>query len=333
MYRRWYYVAVIGLWLTSMTWLVSQKVLPPILQGEPPSAREVFEAQKRQPVVAWELMLDGRPLGWALSTVIDSPHDLTEIRSRVHIDRLPLERFTDGWVGAMMSLVKRQTDVNMLQVDTENTVAVDLLGNLVRFDSTIKVGPKQKLARIEGVVHGDSLLLTVEAGDHKLGPKEYPVSDALLGNSFAPDTQLPKLHDGQTWTVRTYNPLKPFSPLEIIEAKVEGSELLAWNGRHPLVWRVVFRRDSGSGLIDGDRVRGQLWVTRDGTVLKQEVVILDATLTFSRLTDDEAVRLEKAAAETPSGNISLDRLLQGSASNDSADPPDDNDTPVTPTLP
>ena len=38
MYSRWSNVAVVILWLSAMGWLMAEKVLPPLLIGEPPKS-------------------------------------------------------------------------------------------------------------------------------------------------------------------------------------------------------------------------------------------------------------------------------------------------------
>ena len=60
MSSRWFNTAVVVLWLATMSWLVKEKVLPPLLIGEPPSYPEIIEAQNREPPVGWEVFLDGR---------------------------------------------------------------------------------------------------------------------------------------------------------------------------------------------------------------------------------------------------------------------------------
>ena len=94
----------------------------------------------------------------------------------------------------------------------------------------------------------------------------------MLGDAWSPQTLLPGLHTGQTWNVPIYSPLRPpKAPLEILQATVEGSEPILWDGQTEEVWLVVYRNDAGAGLRNNESPRGQLWVRRDGTVLKQEV--------------------------------------------------------------
>ena len=60
-------------------------------------------------------------------------------------------------------------------------------------------------------------------------------------------------------------------------------------------WLVVYRSDPGSGAGGSQTPRGKLWVRRDGTVLRQQVLLFDSTITFDRLPDDEAAKLAEAA--------------------------------------
>jgi hypothetical protein len=57
----------------------------------------------------------------------------------------------------------------------------------------------------------------------------------------------------------------------------------------------MYRNEPGSGAGSGQSPRGKLWVRRDGTVLKQQVVFMGATIAFVRLPDDEAAELVETA--------------------------------------
>ena len=103
-------------------------------------------------------------------------------------------------------------------------------------------------------------------------------SDALL-----PQTELPGLHSGQTWTVPVYNPLWPSkSPVEIVRATVEGKEPIFWDGIIQDAWLVAYRDSAAAGVDQKPLAR--LWVRRDGAVLKQEAMLFDSAVTFVRMT-------------------------------------------------
>src|SRR5690348_7176666 len=102
MESRWFNIAVVLVWLSTTSWLVVAKVIPPLRRGQPPNYQSMFvqKADEAQPTppVGWEMSLNGKPLGWALSKVgLGSPQardtSLTDISSRIHFDRIPLAEF------------------------------------------------------------------------------------------------------------------------------------------------------------------------------------------------------------------------------------------------
>ena len=134
-------------------------------------------------------------------------------------------------------------------------------------------------------VHSDLL------GDELLpGAQEIPLpDDAVMADGLSPQTQLPGLHEGQTWSVPICNPLSMSGmSLEILQAKVESLTKVSWGGRDVEAWEVVYRGDPGLGLGSKRRIRGRLWVRRDGTVLRQEAQLFNVRLAFVRMTEEEA---------------------------------------------
>ncbi|OHB70676.1 MAG: hypothetical protein A2V70_06150, partial [Planctomycetes bacterium RBG_13_63_9] len=240
MYGRWFNISVVILWLSAMGWLVSQKVLPPLLVGEPPNYRTILAAQQRQPTVAWRMAFNGRQLGWALSTISRLPDEVTEIRSLVHFDELPLAEMTPGWLRTLLRWTK-QPNIK-LQMDARSTLAIDPLGRLSRFESAVRLDPVDDVVKLYGIVDGSQLRLEVCSGDFSYHALVHLPSDSLPEDALSPQTQLPGLRAGQTWTVPVYSPLRPPNePLEILQAKVEGIESLVWDGRSVETWLVVYR--------------------------------------------------------------------------------------------
>jgi hypothetical protein len=81
-----------------------------------------------------------------------------------------------------------------------------------------------------------------------------------------------------------YSPFHPPNqPLQILQAKVEREETIEWNGEVVNTWMIVYRNDSGSELTGAKAARGRVWVRRDGTVLKQEAVLMGSRLLFVRM--------------------------------------------------
>ena len=307
MYSRWFNAAVVMSWRATMSWLVTAKVLPPLLIGEPPNYRSIVEAQRSSPPVGWRVSFDGRPLGWGLSDTTRQQNGLTDIRCAVHFDSVPLKEMMPGWL-RVFSQWSREP-INYLQMDAESELTIDALGRLVRFHSTVRMDPFDEMIRIRGTTEGRQLYLTVSTGGASFTTETFLPSDALLSDALSPQVQLPGLRIGQTWTVPVYSPLWPSkNPLEIIRATAEGLEPIVWNGVMENAMVVVYRNDSGNGDIGGEKSRGKLWVRSDGTVLRQQVQLFDSMITFDRLPDDEAAEL---AAGVGRRRQSMDDVLRG----------------------
>ena len=294
MNSNWFNAAVVMLWLATMSWLVKEQFLPPLLIGEPPSYSRLIEAQKHVPV-GWRISLSGRRLGWALSETVLQPTGLTEIRGRVHFDAVPLETIMPGWMHALSHLTEQP--IGTLRMDATSLLTIDSLGKLASLDSAVRLDPMSELIHMRGIVEGQQLQLTVSSGSVSFNRDIDLPEDALFCDALSPQSQLPGLRLYQKWTVPIFSPLHPAkTPLEIIHANVDSREFVFWNGMMQDCWLVVYRSDSGTEAANNqDQPRGRLWVARDGTVLRQQVLLFDAVITFDRLTDAEAKTLAQAA--------------------------------------
>jgi hypothetical protein len=148
----------------------------------------------------------------------------------------------------------------------------------------LRVADMPNAIRIRGKVQASMLKTTVET-DNWIYPWEtYLPSDALVADELSPQAQLNGLHVGQEWTVPVFSPLRdPRSPVEVLQAQVESSDFLMWQNRAVPVNLVVYRADSGSALSSTREPRVRLWVGDDGTVLKQEVSMLNSKIQFIRM--------------------------------------------------
>ena len=101
----------------------------------------------------------------------------------------------------------------------------------------------------------------------------------------------------------------PHSPLSLIEARVEREELVEWNGAMVRTLKVVFQKDSGSGISSTRRPLSETWVMRDGTVLRQDLWIASVKVQFIRdaiQADTESpnvLPLDDEPSETASGDV------------------------------
>jgi len=289
----WYNVAVVLLWLATMSWLISQKVVPALLVGEPPSYRTIVEAQQEEPAVGWAMTWNDRRVGWAMNTTASLPNDLTEVRSLVHFDDLPLEEMTPPWLRSL--LLPEEGLSIQLQMEAKSKLIFDPLERLSQFESSLGFQGMEDVIKVRGSLDGTQLQVSVHSGDFTYDTELLLPRGALLNDALSPQTQLPGLREGQSWNVEIYSPFRaPNSPVEILQATVEGTEPIVWRGRMVDARVVVYRTEPGVGTGRARSPRGKLWVRDDGTVLKQQVTVLDSVMTFVRLSGEEAAALAEA---------------------------------------
>jgi hypothetical protein len=279
---RWYSIAVVVLWLASMAWLVTQKILPTVRVGEPPG----YEVSG--PTVGWKIMFRGEQLGWAVSTVTGLPNNTTEVRSYVHFDRVPLEQLIPERLRGPLQLDK--SALGRLKLETENTLLIDPLGRLVDFEATLRMDRSRDVIKIRGKVEGTQWEVSVDPIG--LTTKLSVPPKAFLGDAISPQARLTGLRYGQTWTVPSYSFQRdPKDPVEILQAKVEEQTRITWNGEMYRVWLVVYRSDPG--VRSEEKPRTRLWVRcRTGDVLRQEVSLFGSELLFVRMADSETASLD-----------------------------------------
>ncbi len=291
MYSRFFNIAVCLMWLLTMTWLITQKVMPALWVGQPPSYQAIVEAQKKEPV-GWSLWINNKQLGWALSTLEEQGQGPKEIRSYIHFDELPIAELTSGWGRALFRLIEQPA--GKYEMDVENILTIDSLGKLLRFDSRIQLDPLKNILRMQGIVDGQQLHIEILSGNFSYSSDVSLPQHALLNDTLSPQTQLPNLAIGQTWAVPALNPLHPTTNLvEVLRATVEEKEPIYWNSGIYDAWVVVYRSNPGAGFGAKSGSRGKLWVLEDGTVIKQQAVIFDSILSFVRMSGVEAAHLVK----------------------------------------
>jgi hypothetical protein len=306
MYSRWFSVAVVMFWIATMGWLLQCKILPPLVVGDPPTYRTILaDRQEAERPAGWMIQLDNKPLGWATSRPYLLDNGVTEFRSRVHLNRLPLEEITPGWMKSLLRMVdSRELGQVALNVDLEGALEIDPLGRPIGFNSKASFGestarrdaqgflaPGESDARysisIQGTVEGRQLKLKVRSGEFVYNTSTYLSPDALMTDALTPQARLPELKVGQSWTVPIYSPLRPpTSPVEVLHARVERREPLVWQEQVLPTYLVVFHSDPGSEMTSHREARAKAWVSLDGDVLKQEVILPASRMTFERLPDN-----------------------------------------------
>ena len=307
--HRLFNAVVVVFWLSTMSWLVVVKVLPPLQIGEPPNYRSVYASAPNDypESVCWEMLWNDQPMGWAKTDIWRSYSGVTEVISLVHFDRVPIDELAPAWMRPVLRSAVEP--IGTLAMDANSRLEIDPLGRLSGIYSRVRARGYPAEIVIRGKVEGSMLKGTVRSGLLNQPFERYLPPDALMGDELSPQGRMPGLRIGQEWTVPVYSPLR-FSdnrnPIEILHAKVEGKELVAQGEESILALVVVYRTDSGSILGGAQTPRGKMWVADDGTVVKQTARMFGSNLTFMRA-DSERTKEILASAKQLADKLELDR--------------------------
>lgn len=286
-----------------MGWLVRAKILPSLVVGDPPTYRTILaDPETREIPVTWSISLNDAPLGWAEARNRVLDNGVTEMRSHVRIHRLPLAEITPGWMNSLLNLLAGSHEWSelALAVDAQSSLEIDPLGRPIGFYSRALLGDEDSLPddthldaqvvagtvqiTMQGVVEGSQLKLKVRTGQLVYNTTAYLPPNALMSDALSPQGRLPGLKVGQSWTMPVYSPLRPpTAPVEVLQATVERHEPILWRDQVVGAYVVVFRSAPGVELSTNQTARAKAWVRADGTVLKQEILLMSTRLTFERL--------------------------------------------------
>ena len=280
------------LWLASMTWLVTAKILPSFAVGDPPDHHDVFCAGADEQFVGYQVCWSDEPVGWALVHGKRLTQGGSQIDGRIHFNGLPLRQIVPEGIVDLFAL--RDGVPDRIQLDGRHEVTFHSSGRLQRFHSILTLAPNVSTIQVEGFVAGDAILLTIRSAGATYRTQRPLPENVMVSNGLMPQPQMPGLWQGRKWTVEMYSPLLPHTnPVQILQAEVVGRDHITWSGQLQNAWLVVYRGDPGGGVGREGKERAWLWVRDDGMVLKQKVALLDGTVAFVRLCPGEERELDK----------------------------------------
>lgn len=286
--------AAIIFWLATTGWLVVTKILPSLNPGLPPGQQALYTSGSRIIPVAWSVLWNERPIGWALSTAQLTESRGLDVESRLHFDRLPLNEMLPGWAGLFLRQLAREHAPTAF--DARGRLKIGSDGRLQSFTSNVAFAGAQDDVSLEGTVDDGEVSVTVKAGGLQYDTVKHLPDHFMIGDELSPQATMPGLYEGRRWTVPVYSPLRPGqSPIEILHADVGAETTLFWEDGLVRVHVVSYREDPTSGR----EPRCRLWVDLDGRVLKQEAALFGARMTFLRRTDDAAAWLAESDQEHP----------------------------------
>lgn len=291
MANRVFVCAVIVIWLGSMSWLMVDKILPSLHEGEAPIAA----GYEQNVPVAWRVYWGDRAVGHAASVRQQGVLNTTNIFNRVELADVPL-------LDLVPALMRRVVgEIGNMKFVASTRLEFDSLDNFSKFTSQVSINEITPVLEMSGEVNGAFLELKVHFGDVTYEPKVPIANQSALSEALFPDAKLPYMYVGRRWTEEVYNPFRaPTSPVETLDVEVTGIENISFGEDNHRVMRVEFSGQPAPGVPEEARLQAIAWVrASDGLVLRQDVIISTSKLRFERLTEDEAAKVGKELLVPP----------------------------------
>lgn len=273
---------VLLLWGGTMSWLMVARILPPFFHGEPPTHGTIV----REPV-CWEIEYGGKPVGYAVSQAVSGVLDTVEIHSCIKIKNIEIRELAPQWMGSLIN------SLGEVSLEMRSLFVLDSLNNLSEFNTDVKLNDLPIVMRVRGKVDGAELKLTIRSGDVTHPTVTYPVpSVTALTSELVPDPKILQVYVGRKWQQEVYSPFRPpGSPFEILQAEVVEERFINHRGERLHARKIEYRTLSAAGVAASNTLRAEVWVSDDGTVLRQDVKLMDLKLRFDRCTEPHMIRM------------------------------------------
>ena len=280
MANRIFVSAVVVLWLSSMTWLVTDRILPSFFGGQPP----IVQAYEDGEAVAWSVHWEGKVVGEAASVRLSGAGGSTDLFNRVVLEEFPVMQLAPSWIRAAVGRLGSMT------FDVLTRVEFDPLGNFASFNSRISLNDMPSILRMSGRIEDSYLKLKVRSSDFSHSTRIFLPNSEVLNEALFPSARLPHMYKGRTWQEKVYSPFgSPADPVELVQVEVVEKEAIDHHGEVRQVMRVDYKSAMGSGIADQARTQGVSWVDpKTGDVLRRDVYLGESRLRFERLPKDAA---------------------------------------------
>jgi len=294
LHRPWSMPLVVLFWMVTSGWLLVTKILPSLAPGSPPGHQAFYTADNRLVPVAWTVLWNDRPLGWATSQAERMEEGGIEVESLLHFDRLPINEVLPPWA---KRLLPPSFNANAAYpLDARGRLSIDQRGDLRSFSSTVSLPATEGSVFLDGRIDKAEVTVDVRANGISYTSSQQLPGRLTIRDELSPQAMLPGLYQNRQWTVPVYSPLRAGrAPIQILRATVVGQESIVWEDQLVRVDIVHYLDDSAPHHDPICR----LWVDRSGRVLKQESLVLGAKLIFVRRSDKAAADLIAASVSPP----------------------------------
>ena len=202
------------------------------------------------------------------------------------LEDLPLKEMAPQWMSGLVA------DLGLIRLDSRTRVVLDSFGTFSSFDSKVQLNELPLTVKVHGRVEGSELRVKFVSGDvsHEMS---FPLpSTQELGGELIPEPKLPEMYVGRRWQIEMFSLFRPpTDAISLLQAEVVSEEPLRHDGKMVLARRIEYRDLSATGVATEHTLRAVVWAGRDGTVLRQDVLLANARLRFERRDDPEAIRL------------------------------------------
>jgi hypothetical protein len=279
---------VVMLWMGTMSWLMVARILPPFFNGEPPGHGVLV----RDEPVCWDIEHDGALVGQAVSKAVPGAMGTTEIHSRVKLEGLEIRKLAPQW----MSMIVR--GIGAISLDTRSRIVLDSLDNLSSFETRVRLNDLPLVMKVSGRVDGPDLLLKITSGE-VTHTARYPVpKNSLLASELIPESKLLQVYVGRKWQQEVYSPFRPpRDSVEALQAEVVEESWFDGHGERTRAKKIEFRAMSPAGVAVDNTLRAVVWVGDDGTVLRQDLHLMDTKLRFERRSEPHMLKLAEELLE------------------------------------
>jgi hypothetical protein len=304
MANRIFVSAVVILWLCSMTWLFTDRILPTFQGGQPPSLETFQNGQ----TVAWDVEWGGENVGSAASVRVPGAGGSMELHNRIALENMPIIDLAPAW---MRMAVPSLGDMSF---DVISRIEFDSLGNFSSFSSRVILNDMPSVLRLSGRVKDSYLRLNVVSGQLPYEVVVYLPDSKSLNEALFPGGDLPYMYVGRQWQEEVYSPFRATGdPIELVHAEVVSEESLEYCGQTRRVLRVEYHGMIGSGISDKERIQAISWVEPSGDVLRRDVYLGSSKLRFNRLSDEAANKIGEQLFEDIVNLVEVETALKGKA--------------------
>ncbi len=129
MANRVFVSAVVLLWLCSMGWLFTERILPSLVDGQPPA----FETFQSGEAVAWSVEWDGKRVGEAASLRLPGTDGSVELHNRITLRNMPIAELAPAWMRMAIP------NLGEMSMDVVSRIEFDPLGKFSAFNSKVSL--------------------------------------------------------------------------------------------------------------------------------------------------------------------------------------------------